>query len=41
MRILLLLASLLISAAPDTAAQASYERLREFWAEVAGKQRTC
>ena len=22
-------------------AQASYERLREFWAEVAGKQRTC
>jgi len=23
------------------AAQASYERLREFWAEVAGKQRTC
>ena len=23
------------------AAQASYERLREFWADVAGKQRTC
>ena len=22
-------------------AQASYERLREFWADVAGKQRTC
>ena len=26
----------------DTAAaQASYDRLREFWADVAGKQRTC
>ena len=23
------------------AAQASYERLREFWADVAGKQRAC